>query len=70
MPGGDFVDRGGVDAGVLADIERMQVQAKGADGEKKRIYIEFGEAMAVVFSEGLAEESEVLLKLGGVLVRR
>ena len=36
-PCGDFGDGGGVDAGVLADVEGLQVQAVGADLEQQRV---------------------------------
>ena len=50
---GELVERGGVDARVLADIERLQVQAVGADLEQQRVDEQLGEAAAVVLRSRL-----------------
>ncbi len=48
-PGRDLGDGGGVDAGVLTDIERLQMEAVGADLHQERVDEHLGEAVAVVF---------------------
>ena len=50
-----FGYRGGMDASVLADVERLQVQAVGADLDEQRVDEEFGEAVSAVFDEAVAE---------------
>ena len=64
-PVGDLGDGGGVDAGVLADVERLEVEAVGADLEQERVDEHAGEAAAVVLEEAGAEDGEVAEEVGG-----
>ena len=59
-------DGGGVYACVLAEVERVEVEAEGADGEDERVDVLRGEALAVVLRERVAEELEVVGELLGV----
>ena len=70
LPGGDLGDGGGVDAGVLADVERLQVQAVGADLHQQRVDEHLGEAMAAVFVQRVAEGGEIAEEIGGAGVGR
>ncbi len=54
-----------MDAGVLANVERLEVEAVGADLEEKWIDEEFGEPMALVLFEAVAQDGEVGEELGG-----
>ncbi len=64
-PGGDLGDGGGVDAGVLADVEGLEVQAVGADLDQQRIDEHLGEARAAVVDQRVAEGGEIGEELGG-----
>ena len=55
MPWGDLCDGGGVHLGVLANVERLQVQAVGANLQQQRIDQHLGEAVAAVLDEGVAQ---------------
>ncbi len=61
----EFGEGGGVDAGVLADVEGLEVEAVGADFEEEGVDEELGEAVAVVLFEALAEDGEVGEEFGG-----
>ena len=63
--GGDLSDGGGVDAGVLADVEGLEVEAVGADLEEERVDEQLGEAVAAVLEEAVAEDGEVGEEVGG-----
>ena len=54
-----------MDAGVLADVEGVQVESEGADEQDERVDESLGEAEAVVFGEAAAQDFEVVLELGG-----
>ena len=66
----EFGDGGGVDAGVLADVEGLEVEAVGADFEEEGIDEEVGEAVAAVVDEAVAEDGEVAEEIGGAGVGR
>ncbi len=68
--GGELFECGGVDAGVLADVEGLKVQAVGADFEQERVEKKLGEPMATVFDQGLAEDREIREEIGRAGVRR
>src|SRR5215469_18074954 len=51
---------------VLAEIERMEMQAEGADGKDERIDVHRCEALTVVCGERVAKEVEVVGEFGGV----
>ena len=54
-----------MDAGVLANIELVEVEAVGADFEDEGVDEELGEAVAAVLLEALAEGGEVGEEVGG-----
>ncbi len=66
---GDFGDSGGVDAGVLANVEGLQVKAVGADLQQQRVEQHPGEAAAVVLDQAGTDDAEVADELRGAGVR-
>ena len=62
---GEFGDGGGVDARVLADVERLQVEAVGADLQQQRVDERLREAAATVADEAGVQDGEVGDELGG-----
>ncbi len=66
----DLCDGGGVDARVLANVERLQMQAVGADLEQQRIDSIARQAAAVVADEAVAQDGEVGDQFGGARVWR
>ncbi len=54
-----------MDAGVLADVEGLEVEAVGADFEEERVDEEVGEALAAVLDEAVAEDGEIAEEIGG-----
>ncbi len=63
--GRDLGDGGGVEAGVLADVERLEMKAVGADLDQQRIDQHLRQAVAVVFGEAGAQQGEVVEQIGG-----
>ena len=55
---------------MLADVERLQVQAVGADLHQQRVDEHLREAVAAVFDEAVAQDGEVGEQVGGAGVGR
>ncbi len=70
LPCRELGDGGGVDAGVLADVQRLQVQTIRADLHHEWIDEHFGETMALVGDQAGMERREIAEKVGGPRVRR
>ena len=65
MEGGEFGDGGGVDFGVLADVEGLEVETVGADFEQERIDKQLGKAVAVVGEQRVTQNGEIAEEVGG-----
>ncbi len=60
LPGAELFDGSGVHARMLAKIERVQVQAEGADREDQRVDVHRGEPLAVVARERIAQDLQIV----------
>ncbi len=69
MLGRDLCDRRGVNLCVLANVERLQVQAVGAHLEQQRVDQQLGEAVAAVLDERVAQSGEVGEQIDSARVR-
>jgi hypothetical protein len=54
-----------VNAGVLTNVERVQVQAERANQEDQRVDERLREAQAVVFREAATQDFKVMPEFGG-----
>src|SRR5882762_5161128 len=57
-------------AGVLADVECLQMQAVGFDLDDERIDPHLSEALSAVFDERVTDEFEIVQEFACVFVRR
>ena len=58
-----------MDAGVLANVESLQVQAVGADLHQQRIDQHLGEAMTAILHQRVAKDGQVGQKIGRAACR-
>jgi len=62
---GDFVQSLRMNAGMLADIERVQLESEAADFKQNRINDGMGESRSAVLTKALAHQQEIVLKFMG-----
>ena len=68
--GSQLCDRSGVDARMLANVERLQVQAVGTGLQNQRVDEQSGKPAAAIFFQARAQGCEISKKLCGACVWR
>ncbi len=59
MPRGDLGDGGGVDAGVLANVQRLQMQPVRANLHQQRVDEHLGKTVAAVFNQRVTQSRQI-----------
>ena len=65
VPGGDLRDGSGMHARVLADVQRLQVQAVGTNLQQQRVDQHAGKAASTVAHEAGADNAKIAEEFGG-----